>query len=198
MERVEFFFDLGSPVSYLASTQLDGFSARTGAAVEWRPFLLGGVFKATGNRSPIYTEVANKRAYIDVDLPAWAAHYGVPFRFPTGFPANTLTAMRGAIAAQRLGRLLEYARAGFSAYFAGDEDISEPTVLERIAERAGLDKTEFSGLIGDPEVKEPLKRNTEEAVARGAFGAPTFFWRDRIFFGNDRLGLLEATLIRHR
>jgi len=194
MERVEFFFDLASPVSYLASTQLEGFSERTGAEVQWRPFLLGGVFKATGNRSPIYTEVANKRAYIDADLPAWAEHYGVPFRFPSVFPTNSLTAMRGAIAAQRLGRLLEYARAGFRAHFADDEDLADIAVLERIAEHAGIDRAEFLALIEDPEVKQALKAATDEAVARGAFGAPTFFWRDCMFFGNDRLGLLEATL----
>lgn len=196
MERIEFFFDLGSPWSYLASTQLDGLSQRTGATVVWRPFLLGGVFKATGNRSPVYEAVESKRAYFFTDLSAWATHYGVAFRIPSEFPPNTLTIMRAAVAAERLGRIAEFARAGFAAYFADDDNISDPATVDRVADRPGLDANELRSLIGDPEIKEALKRATAEAVDRGAFGAPTFFWRNRMFFGNDRLGLLEELISR--
>jgi 2-hydroxychromene-2-carboxylate isomerase len=196
MERVEFFFDLGSPWSYLASTQLDGLAERTGASVIWRPFLLGGVFKATGNRSPVYEEVESKRAYLYEDLPAWAAFYEIPFRIPSEFPPNTLTAMRAVVGAARLGRLVPFVRAAFAAYFADDENISDIEVVARVAARSGIDANEIRSLVGDPEIKEALKRATAEAVARGAFGAPTFFWRDRMFFGNDRLTLLEGLIRR--
>ena len=103
--------------------------------------------------------------------------------------------MRAAVAAERLGRLVEFARAGYATYFVDDEDISDPAVVARVAERAGLDASELSALIGDPRVKEALKGATQEAVERGAFGAPTFFWRDQMFFGNDRLSLLEGLII---
>ena len=196
MERIEFFFDLGSPWSYLASTQLAGLAERTGASVVWRPFLLGGVFKSIGNRSPVYEEVESKRAYFYTDMRAWAAYYGVPFRIPSQFPPNSLTAMRGVVAAQRLGRLVPFARAGFTVYFAEDENISQLAVVERVAERAGLEANAFRSLVDDPEIKEALKVATAEAVDRGAFGAPTFFWRDQMFFGNDRLNLLEGLICR--
>jgi len=192
MERVEFFFDLGSPWSYLASTQLDALAARTGVTVVWRPFLLGGVFKATGNRSPVYEEVASKRAYFYRDMPAWASHYAVPFRVPSEFPPNGLMAMRAVVAAGRPGRLVPFARAAFSAYFVDDENISNWEALARVAQRSGIDPEEIRALIAEPEIKNALKEATEEAVERGAFGAPTFFWRDQMFFGNDRLTLLEG------
>ncbi|MEM7254872.1 MAG: 2-hydroxychromene-2-carboxylate isomerase [Pseudomonadota bacterium] len=194
MERIEFFFDLGSPWSYLASTQLDGLAARTGAEVVWRPFLLGGVFKATGNQSPAYEKVENKLAYFYDDLHSWATLYRVPFQVPSVFPPNTLTAMRGAIAATRLGRPVAFARAGFEAYFAEDRNISDSDVVVDVATRIGLDVAQFQTLINDVDTKEALKRATSESLDRGAFGAPTFFWRDRMFFGNDRLGLLEALI----
>jgi 2-hydroxychromene-2-carboxylate isomerase len=194
---VEFFFDLGSPWTYVASTQIDGVAARTGALIQWRPFLLGGVFKATGNRSPFLEPVPSKLNYQRADMAAWIEHTGIPFNFPSRFPPNTLLAMRGAVAADRFGRLVPYARAGFRAYFVDDEDISEEAVVLRLAERAGVDADDFRKLLSDPGVKETLKRNSEEAVARGAFGAPTFFWGGRMFFGNDRLALLEAFIRRH-
>jgi 2-hydroxychromene-2-carboxylate isomerase len=195
-ETIEFFFDLGSPWTYVASTQIDGLAARTGAVIRWRPFLLGGVFKATSNKSPFLEPVQNKLDHQRADMAAWIEHYGIPFNFPSRFPPDTLRAMRGAVAAEKFGRLVSYARAGFRAYFVDGEDISEEAVVMRLASRAGLDADDFRKLLTDPGVKETLKQDSNEAVARGAFGAPTFFWRDRMFFGNDRLALLEAFIKR--
>lgn len=196
-EIIEFFFDLGSPWTYVVSTQIEGFSKRTGATVRWRPFLLGGVFKATNNKSPFLEPVHNKLKHQRADMETWIEFYGIPFRFPSSFPPNTLTAMRGAVAAEKMGRLVPYARAGFNAFFVDDENISDPDVVIELAERSGLETGVFKRLLSDLEVKEILKQNTEEAVARGAFGAPTFFWNGRMFFGNDRLALLEALYLRH-
>ncbi len=189
---IEFFFDLASAWSYLASTQIAGLEERTGLTVRWRPLLLGGVWKLTGARSPVEHWTQNRRRYQDIDFAAWVEHYGIPFRKPSHFPPNTLIAMRGAVAAERLGRLVPYVHAGFRAYLVADENISLPEVVLAVAEKAGLDRAAFEALLHDPGVKDELRANTEEAVARGAFGVPTFFWSGRMFFGNDRLALLEA------
>lgn len=189
---IEFFFDLASPWSYLASTQMRALEERTGIPVRWRPLLLGGVWKITGARAPREHWTENRRRYQDVDLGTWVEHYGIPFHKPSHFPPNTLIAMRGALAAERLGRLVPYVHAGFRAYMVEDENISLPEVVLAVAGRAGLDHAAFEALLHDPAVKDALRVNTEEAVARGAFGVPTFFWNGRMFFGNDRLALMEA------
>ena len=197
-EKIEFFFDLGSPFSYIASTQLEGLAERTGVEIEWRPFLLAGVFKSTGNNTPYYEKIASKRTWILDDLQRWPQHYGVPFNFPSNFPLVLLTAMRGAVAARRLGALVPYSRAMYTAYFVNDENPSEREVVVSVAQRMGLDGDDFSALLDDPEVKVALRRASDEAVERGAFGAPTFFWRDQMFFGNDRVALLESFVIRSK
>ena len=155
------------------------------------------MFKATNNKSPFLEPVHNKLNHQRADMEAWIEFYGIPFRFPSSFPPNTLTVMRGAVAAEKMGRLVAYARAGFKAFFVDDENISDPDVVIELARRSELDRGAFEKLLSDLEVKEILKQNTEEAVARGAFGAPTFFWNGRMFFGNDRLALLEALYLRH-
>jgi len=193
---IEFFFDVASPWSYLASTQIAGLEERTRVTVRWRPLLLGGVWKLTGARSPREHWTENRRRYQDVDFAAWVEHYAIPFRKPSHFPPNTLIAMRGAVAAERLGRLVPYAHAGFRAYMVEDRNISLPEVVLAVGEGAGLDRATFEALLHDPGVKDALRANTEEAVARGAFGVPTFFWKGRMFFGNDRIALMES-FIRH-
>lgn len=197
-QQVEFFFDLGSPWSYIASTQLEGLTGRTGVPVRWRPFLLGGVFKATNNRSPFLEPVWNKLNHQRDDMRAWIAHYEIPFNFPSNFPPNTLVAMRGAVIADEAGRLVPYARTAYHAFFVDDANLSDPEVVLKIAGRAGLDPIAFEKRLAEPAVKEVLRRNTDEAVERGAFGSPTFFWNGRMFFGNDRLALLEAFIARER
>lgn len=180
---IEFFFDIASPYSYLASTQVEGLSARTGAAVRWRPFLLGGVFRAVGNTPPV--ALAARQPYLLKDLYRWAAHYGVPFNFPSFFPVNSLVPMR-ALAGLPEAEVPAAAAALFRAHWAEERDPSDAAVLTDLlgAERVAL--------ASAGEVKAALRETTDEAVRRGAFGAPTFFVGDEMFFGNDRLHFVEA------
>lgn len=192
--KIEFFFDLGSPYSYLASTQLESFEKKNNVAFEWRPILLGGLFKTVDNQSPFYVVSKGKKSYLLNDLQAWASLYGVPYQLPSQFPPNTLKAMRGAIAAGRTGQLKPYAKAMFNAFFVDDRNISEPNTILEIVKEIGMDVTEFSLAIDGMDVKQALISATEEAADRGAFGVPTFFYQGRMFFGNDRLCLLEHSI----
>lgn len=192
--EVEFFWDVTSPYTYLAATRIEDVAAAAGVRVHWRPFLLGGVFKATGNRPP--AEVTAKAGYMLDDLETWARYYGVPFRFPSTFPINSLLPMRAAIAVDEEGHLApnDYANAVMRAYWTEDRDVSQPEVLTEVLAEAGLDPDPVLDRTSAPEVKERLKALTGEAVQRGAFGAPSFFVGDKLFWGNDRLPLLEAWL----
>lgn len=190
MPTLEFFFDFTSPYSYLASTQVDAVAARAGGAVRWRPFLLGGVFKATGNRPPI--ELPAKARHMLVDLDRWARRYGVPYRFPSTFPLPSILALRCALAAEAAGRLVPFSQAVFRAAFAEERDISSPEVLAALAGQVGLDGAAV--VAAAPSFKEALIRQTSEAVERGAFGAPALFVGDQLFIGNDRLDFAEAAL----
>jgi 2-hydroxychromene-2-carboxylate isomerase len=194
MPRLEFFFDYGSPYSYLADSQLPSLVERTGAEVRHRPMLLGGVFKATGNRSPALEPCEAKRSYGALELRRWVAHLGVPFRGNPHFPINTLLLMRTAVAAQHTGVFVPFHRAVYPAFWAEEENLGEPEVVARVLEKAGLDARALLEAAGDPAVKAELRATTEEAVARGAFGAPTFFVEDEMFFGNDRLDFVERAL----
>lgn len=187
---VEFFFDFGSPASYLAFTQMPGLAARTGATVIYRPMLLGGVFKATGNHSPV--TVPAKGKWMFGDLQRHAQRYGVPFRMNPHFPVNTLNPMRGAIAAQTLGVAAQYNDAMFRAMWVDGQNLAEPAVAAAVLQGAELDAERLLAACAEPEVKAGLIAATEEAVARGAFGAPTFFVGSEMFFGQDRLDFVEA------
>ncbi len=188
----EFFFDYGSPFSYLADTQLEGLAGRTGARVLYRPMLLGGVFKETGNSSPIAIEA--KRKYMMADLERWAKHYGVPPLHNAHFPINTIRLMRGAVAAERLGVFAAYHRAIYEAFWRDGLNLGDAAVVRGVLERAGLDAERIALASEEPAVKDALRVSTETAVARGAFGAPTFFVGDRMFWGNDRLMFVEQAL----
>jgi 2-hydroxychromene-2-carboxylate isomerase len=191
--EVEFFFDYGSPFSYLADSQLGGLAERTGARVLYRPMLLGGVFKETGNSSPIAIEA--KRRYLMADLERWARHYGVaPLRNPY-FPINTIRLMRGACAAERLDVFARYHRAIFDAFWRDGLNLGEAAVVAEVLGRAGLDAGQVAALSEEHAVKEALRASTEAAVARGAFGAPTFFVGEQMFWGNDRLMFVEEALL---
>lgn len=192
MPTLEFFFDYGSPASYLAYTQVPLIAQRTGATVNYRPFLLGGVFKATGNRSPV--EVAAKGAWMMEDLTRFAARYGVPYVRNPNFPVNTLNLMRGAIAAENEGRLVPYSDAMFRAMWVDQRSMEDPLVIGAVLREAGFDPAALLAAIGTAEVKDKLRANTEEAVARGVFGAPTFFVGNDMHFGQDRLDFVEAEL----
>ena len=193
-KTVEFFFDFGSPTSYLAWTQLPGICAANGATLVYRPMLLGGVFQATGNASPV--TVPAKGKYMLADLARFARRYGVPMQFNPHFPINTLVLMRGAGGVQlRLPqRFDDYVTAMYRAMWVEARNMGDPTVVAEALARAGFDAQAMLGLTGDPEVKEGLRKNTEEAVRRGAFGAPTMFVGEQMFFGQDRLDFVRETL----
>lgn len=191
MKTIEFWFDFGSPTTYLAHTQLPRIAQEAGAALQYRPMLLGGVFKATGNASPVL--VPAKGRWMLQDLQRWAGHWGVPFAFNPHFPINTLPLMRGAIGLQLrqpedFGR---YVDAVFHAMWVQPQNLGDPAVLAAVLGTAGFDAAAFVALVGDAEVKAALVAATEEAVARGAFGAPTIFVGDEMFFGQDRLDFVR-------
>ena len=192
---IEYFFDFGSPTSYLAWTQLPKIVAETGARVVWRPMLLGGVFKATGNASPV--TVAAKGRWMNDDIARWAERYGVAFRFNPHFPINTLTLMRGAAGLQIRDpeRFAHYVDVVERAMWETPQNLGDPAVLAAVLAEAGFDAEAFAALVADPEVKGRLVATTEEAVSRGVFGAPTFFVGDRMFFGQDRLEFVREALL---
>lgn len=181
--KIEFFFDFGSSASYLAWTQLSRLEAA--GEVEMRPMLLGAVFKATGNGSPV--AVAAKAKWAMADFGRWADRYGAPLRMPENFPVNTIAPMRGAAALIGDERFPTYVRATYEAIFGRGENISDPEVMRAALKGAGLEAKPILALMTDEAVKAKLKENTEEAVFRGAFGAPTFFVGEEMHFGNDRI-----------
>ena len=189
---LEFYFDYGSPYSYLADTQVEAIAQRAGATLVRKPMLLGGVFKATGNHSP--AELPQKSAWSGFDMPMWARHYGVPFQRNPFFPVNTLALMRGAAAAQIDGSFERYHPAVFKAMWIEGRNLNDMKEVAAVLTAAGLDAGIFGARIQDQDVKDRLKATTEEAVARGVFGAPTCFVDKMMFFGNDRLPFVEMAL----
>jgi 2-hydroxychromene-2-carboxylate isomerase len=187
MATIEFFFDVASAYTYLAATQVDAAAAEAGVEVEWRPFLLGGVFKSVGNSMP--AAIAPKAAFMLADLNRWAVDYDVPFEFPETFPINSIAPQRALTALYKSDRDLmkQLAHELLNRYWVEGKDVSQPDELLAAAEAVGADTDELGAAIADQEVKDALRDLTAEAVKRGAFGAPTFFVGDEIFFGNDRL-----------
>ena len=193
-KSVEYFFDFGSPTSYLAYTQLPKIAAEAGAEIVWRPMLLGGVFKATGNASPV--SVPAKGRWMNSDIARWARRYGVPFRFNPHFPINTLTLMRGATGLQmrQPADFARYLEVVHRAIWESATNLGDPAVLAVTLAAAGFEADAFTELVADPEVKARLVATTEEAVTRGVFGAPTFFVGEAMFFGQDRLDFVREAL----
>jgi 2-hydroxychromene-2-carboxylate isomerase len=193
-KSVELFFDVGSPASYLAWTQLPDLCHRAGATLVHRPMLLGGVFQATGNVSP--ATVASKGRYMNADLARFARRYGVAFRMSPHFPINTLTLMRAAAGVQLRApqRLAEYVDAVFKAIWIDGLNLNDPVVAAQALANAGFDPAQVFTWAGEAEVKAALRANTEEAVARGVFGAPTMFVGGEMFFGQDRLDFVREAL----
>ncbi len=191
MATIEFFWDAVSPYSYLASTRIDALAERTGATIAWRPFLLGGVFEATGNpgNRASFGNPAKLR-FMMADLKLWARSYGVPLTQPQPFPTNSMLAGRAALAAPA-EKLVDFSRRVIRAYWGEGRDVSKPEEIVRVATDVGLDGAALIERTQDPAIKDQLRKNTEEAVQRGAFGAPTFFVGQQMFWGNDRLPLLE-------
>lgn len=190
--ELEFFFDVGSPASYLAWTQVPGLCQRTGATLHYRPMLLGGVFKATGNASP--AAVPAKGRYSGQDMQRFARRYGVTLTMNPHFPVNTLVAMRLATAAVDSDQRDTVLAALFEGLWLQEKNLADVDVLGRTLADAGLDPEDWAARAQEQAVKDRLKATTEEAVARGVFGAPTFFVGDEMFFGQDRLDFVEEAL----
>ena len=187
-KTIEFWFDFGSPTTYLAHTQLPRIARETGARLLYRPMLLGGVFKATGNTSPVM--VPAKGRWMNRDIARWAARYGVPFGFNPHFPVNTLTLMRGAIGLQLRQSpkvFSSYVDAVFDAMWVQPRNLGDAGEVAAVLAKGGIDAQAFAALVADPEIKTALVAQTEQAVARGVFGAPTCFVGEEMFFGQDRL-----------
>ena len=193
-KQVEFYFDFGSPYSYLAYKELPRVASRTGATIVWKPMLLGGVFKGTGNHSPM--DIPAKSDWSKSDIQRWAQRYDAPFLHNPHFPINTLALMRGAIGYQRKGDadFHRYVEAIFSAMWETGKNLNDPNEIGKVLVAAGFDPRETLAMLDDPEVKAELKRVTEEAVARGIFGAPSFIVDGELFWGNDRLLFVEQQL----
>ncbi|PKH82064.1 2-hydroxychromene-2-carboxylate isomerase [Psychrobacter sp. 4Bb] len=191
-KQVEFFFDVGSPASYLAWTQLASIVQRHNAEIVWRPMLLGAVFQAVGNTSP--AAVPAKGAYMLKDLKRFSAIYDVPFCFNPFFPVNTMQLMRGVTAYLGTSKFESYLSAIFNALWAEKLNMESPEVVAEVLSKVGIEATDFKVRISEPEVKARLKSSTEEAVARGVFGAPSFFVNGEMFFGQDRLSFVEDAL----
>ncbi|TDV44968.1 2-hydroxychromene-2-carboxylate isomerase [Pseudomonas graminis] len=191
---VEFYFDVGSPTSYLAYTQLRKICDEMSATLIYRPILLGAVFKATGNASP--NDVPAKARYSIKDLARFAKRYQVPLTLNPHFPINTLSLMRALTAAQILQpqRFIELLEITFGAMWVDALDLNDPEVLPAALMKAGFDPAEILGWVSNPSVKDQLKINTEEAVARGVFGAPSMFVDDELYFGQDRLDFVREAL----
>lgn len=180
---IEFYYDFGSPAAYLAWTQLPVLEAAGEVAL--KPMLLGGVFKATGNATPV--AIPAKGAWMRRDMARYAARYGAPLNMPPNFPINTLHLMRGAAALEGDPRYRDYVAAIFTAMFGKGADMAAPATIAAVLTEAGFDAKAIFAATEDPAVKDRLKTATEEAVARGAFGAPTFFVGDEMWFGQDRI-----------
>jgi len=199
MKTLEFFYDVGSPWTYLAFSKIEALAGEHGALLTFRPILVGGVFNAVNE--DVYRMRAQpnprKARYHAKDLQDWARLYGLAIRWPSVFPVNSVKAMRGALAAEARDRLVPWSRACFEAYWGRDQDLAQDAVLEQIARRVGLDPAWLLASIAKPELKEKLRANTDELIARGGFGSPTLFVNETdMYFGNDRLPLVEAALRR--
>jgi 2-hydroxychromene-2-carboxylate isomerase len=196
LKQVEFFLDVGSPTTYLAWTQLPGICKRYNAELVYRPMLLGGVFQATGNSTP--ASVAAKGRHMNRDMERFAKRYGVPLAINPFFPINTLFLMR-VIAGVQL-RMPERFDAILAAVFRRmwiePLNLNDPDITASMLGEAGFDPAEMLALSADPDVKAKLRSTTEEAVERGAYGAPTMFVGSEMFFGQDRLDFVAEELAR--
>ncbi len=190
----EFFFDVGSPASYLAWTQLPKLCAEAGARLVYKPMLLGGVYQATGNASP--ATIPAKGRYTQHDYQRHARRYGVPLRANPFFPINTLYLMRAATGVQlrQPERFQPFLAAVFKALWIDALNLNDPALTAKTLADAGFDPDEIDALAGDPDIKAALKAVTEEAVRRGVFGAPTTFVGDEMFFGQDRMDFIREAL----
>jgi 2-hydroxychromene-2-carboxylate isomerase len=195
----EFLFDFGAPNSYLAHRVLPEFCAKTGSKALYVPILLGGLFKATGNVAPLirYADTPSKRNYEQLEFQRFVDAHGLTkFRRNPVFPMNTVMLMRGAVAAQKEGILAPYVETVMAAVWEESLDMSDPDVALSVLNRSGLPGATLLRETNSLEIKDELKRNTDNAAERGAFGVPTFFVGEEMFWGKERLAQVEAALLR--
>ena len=197
MKRVEFHFDFGSPNAYLSHLVIPEIEARTGAKFHYVPVLLGGVFKLTNNRSPMesFAGVKNKLEYQRLEMTRFIRRHRIAkFQFNPFFPVNTLTVMRGAIAARQLDVFDRYVACVFDHMWAAPKKMDDPEVIAAALAHGGLDAKRILELTQDASVKAELMASTERSVERGAFGSPTLFVDDEMYFGKDRLDEVEEAI----
>lgn len=194
MKSVEFYFDLGSPYSYLAYYRLLQIAEQQEIQIVYKPILLGGVFKATGNRSPI--EIPVKGVYSILDMQRWAEYYQIPMQMNPHFPMNTLTLMRILTGVQllHLEKFEQVLKLLFDAMFGTPQNLNEPTVLAEVLKPSGFSVEDIMSMVQSDVVKQKLITETEKAIQRGIFGAPTFFVGDEMYWGQDRLHFVEQAL----
>ena len=194
MKSVEFYFDLGSPYSYLAYYRLLQMAEQQEIQIVYKPILLGGVFKATGNRSPI--EIPVKGAYSILDMQRWAEYYQIPMQMNPHFPMNTLTLMRILTGVQllHLEKFEQVLKLLFDAMFGTPQNLNEPTVLAEVLKPSGFSVEDIMSMVQSDVVKQKLITETEQAILRGIFGAPTFFVGDEMYWGQDRLHFVVQAL----
>ena len=189
---IEFYFDFGSPTTYLAHKRLLAIKEKFDCEVIYKPVLLGGIFKATGNQSPAM--IPAKGLYMNTDLQRYSKLYEAPLQFNPHFPINTITLMRAATALLDSNDFDRYVDVVFDAMWKEPLNLGDPTVLNNPLDEKGFDRAAIIAATADPQVKEQLKTTTELAVERGLFGAPTIFFRDEMYFGQDRLFFIEDAL----
>ena len=201
MVKVEFHFDFGSPNAYLAHLVIPEIERRTGAKFDYVPVLLGGVYKLTGNRSPAESLVGikNKPQYERLETTRFIERHGITgFRHNPFFPVNTLTIMRGAIAAQEVGVFVRYVDEIYRHMWSEPKKLDDPAVLRAALLESGFNAERLGELVQDADIKARLLDNTERSVERGTFGSATFFVGDEIFFGKDRLRDVEEMILAGR
>jgi len=195
MSKLDFYYDFGSPNAYFAWKALQGVSKRTGLKVVMHPVLIGGIFKTTQPPWQAFGNVPNKMKYMQLEIQRFIKEHNLTeFKFNSAFPVNTLLAMRGAIAAQKTDVHDAYYPAVFKAIWEDDKNISQAEILAGVLNEAGLDGQAIIGATQTPEVKQGLIEATQACVDRGAFGLPTFFLDDDIYFGKDRVWQIEQAL----
>ena len=201
MATVEFFYDYSSPWTYLAFTKIDGLCRKYNVDLQWRPFLVGGVFNTVNPSVYEFREkgVPAKQQYMAKDMSDWARYYGLKIIMPPSvFPVNSVKALRGALVAlEHPGKFLPYSYRVFETYWGEDQDISQDEVLQKIVAAVGLDEDEYFDKIKRQDYKDRIRANTDAVIERGGFGTPTIYVNgDSMFFGNDRLVLVEEELKR--
>jgi len=196
---IEFYFDCSSPWTYLAFTEILPLSHRHGLEIVWKPVLVGGVFNTVNQDVYEFRKKPNplKLSYSNDDLNLWANIREVDISFPKVFPVNSVRAMRGCLFADKENKIVEFTKNVFQSYWGNGIDISQEDLLLEIAKDSNLNPVEFKKFIESQEAKDLLIKNTDELIGCGGFGSPTFFYKEKMFFGNDRLHLLEEAITKN-